>query len=1126
MAERNISTRLILEGEKEYRAQIKQLNAELKTLNSEMKLVESASKGQANTVEALTAKIRVLSEQITKQNQILTAEKAALDQAKRLQEQYAAAADNARAKMAALADSTDEAGRETDEYRQAMGNLQAEINRYEAAERKAAAAVESHAQKANNAEAKINDLNRELEQNSAFLQEAKASADGCATSIDAYGKRTKEAAKESADFGKTSVDAVSTLASALAAAGIGMAFREIVDAIKAASEASMEFESAITGVFKTVDATQEQMAAITDGIQEMALRIPAGTTEIAAVAEAAGQLGIKTDDILNFTEVMINLGVSTNLSAEEAATALARFANVTGMSADQYEALGSTIVALGNNFATTESEVVNMATRIASAGAQIGLTEADIMGVAAALSSLGLEAEAGGTAISKLMIDMSAAVATGSADLDDFAAAAGMTAQEFADLFSQDAVGAMSAFFQGLGSGGQDAIVTLKDMGIEEVRLRDTILRLTSAQDLFARATETAGKAMRDNTALAEEAGKRYATTESKVQLAKNAFAQLKVTVGDVLAPALRNLADARADAFSWAAALIEDNPWIIQALAGIAGGLTALGAAVAGVSVYTKILVPLWQTFTTTLGAASFGPAALAIAAVGTALALLATSAEEADTRVKDHLETVKKSAGAYQEISSGIDTENDSILRMVGRLKELTAAEGSNADSKGEILALVDSLNEAIPDLNLAYDEQEKSLNMAADALERLAEAQYADSKREAALERYNELYRENAEGAALLEEAETKLAEATERLAEVEASYSESQKIHSSLYESEVSSASLAVLECQEQVEALTAAQEANNAEMESLSATYGDFRENLGMTIEATGSLTEGTILAADSVVGKMTELQEAYQEAYTSIYDTMTQQIGLFEQVDATATQTVEDMIGALDSQLEFMAEYAANLQEAMRLGVDEGLIKELSDGSIESAKILAAIVEDGGRNIDELNDKLAAVQEGKEDFASELAAAQTDFDQTAGEIQSTAQAMISNLNSTMSSFDASGLLAEAQQVLDMIQRLEAASSQIGSIRRGIDGSHAGGLYSVPYDGYIAELHQGERVLTAMEARAYRAQENITNNAVNLGGIVINYSGGGSPAEARAAGAVMADEIQRKLRQKGVMAFGL
>ena len=1121
MPARTISTRLILEGEKEYRQQIKQLNAEMKTLNSEMKLIEASSKGQANTVAALTTKVEALSSQITKQNQILTAERGALEQARKLQEQYAAAAESARARMEALASSTDEAGRETEEYRQAMGSLQAEANRYAEAEQKAASAVETHAQKANAAETKIVELNRELEQNSAYLQEAKSSLDGCATSIDAYGKRTKEAAQESADFGKTSVDAVSTLASALAAAGIGMAFRELVDSIKAASEASMEFESAITGVFKTVDATEEQMTAITEGIQEMALRIPASTTEISAVAEAAGQLGIKTEDILNFTEVMINLGVSTNLSAEEAATALARFANVTGMSADQYEALGSTIVALGNNFATTESEVVNMATRIASAGAQIGLTEADIMGVAAALSSLGLEAEAGGTAISKLMIDMSAAVATGSADLKDFAAAAGMTAQEFAALFSQDAVGAMSAFFQGLGSGGQEAIVVLQDMGIEEVRLRDTILRLTNAQDVFAEATALASRAMEENTALAEEAGKRYTTTESKVQLAKNAFNQLKVAVGDALAPALRSLADAGADAFSWAADLIEDNPWIVQALAGIAGGLTALGVAVAGVNLYVNVLSKAWSAFTTALGAASLGPVALAIAGIGTALALLVTSAEEADTAVKDFLETTEESAGAYQELSSGIETENESILRMVDRLKELTAAEGSNADSKGEILALVDSLNEAVPDLNLAYDEQAETLNMTADALERLAEAQYNDRKREAALERYNELYKENAEGAALLEEAETRLAEARERLQEVENSYTGARGMYN-----DVSSAAYAVRDLEEQIAQLTEVQSANQAEMDSLSATYGDFRENLGMTVEATGALTEETITAADSVVGKMGELQEAYTAAYDEIYATMEQQIGLFEQVDATATSTVEDMIAALDSQLEFMSEYAANLQEAMRLGVDEGLIKELSDGSIESARILAAIVEDGGRNIDELNDKLAAVQEGKADFAAEIASAQTEFDAKSQQIQSDADQMVANLNAAMSRFDASGLLSEAQQVLDMINRLKSASAELDGIRGRVDGSHAGGLSYVPYDGYIAELHKGERVLTAMEARAYRAQQITNSNSFTMGNIVVNYGGSAAPAEARAAGSAIAGEIQRKLRQKGVMGFGL
>ncbi len=112
----------------------------------------------------------------------------------------------------------------------------------------------------------------------------------------------------------------------------------------------------------------------------MSKEIPASASAIAEVAEAAGQLGIEVPNILGFTRVMIDLGEATNLSSDEAATSLARLANITGMSQIDFDKLGSTIVALGNNLATTESEIVAMGgLRLAGAGSQIGLTEAQIM---------------------------------------------------------------------------------------------------------------------------------------------------------------------------------------------------------------------------------------------------------------------------------------------------------------------------------------------------------------------------------------------------------------------------------------------------------------------------------------------------------------------------------------------------------------------------------------------------------------------------------------------------------------------------------------------------------------------------------------------------------------------------
>ena len=207
-----------------------------------------------------------------------------------------------------------------------------------------------------------------------------------------------------------------------------------------ATKSAIDFESAFTGVTKTVDGTASELNNLREGIRKMAKEIPSSTTEIAKVSELAGQLGIKTKDIESFTRVMIDLGVSTNISAEEGASALAKFANVTNMSADDYSRLGSVIVDLGNNFATTEADIVEMGTRMGSTARQVGMTQAETMALATALSSLGVEGEAGASAMSKLMKKIQLAVETGSEDLENFAKVSGMTADEFVADYGKSAV--------------------------------------------------------------------------------------------------------------------------------------------------------------------------------------------------------------------------------------------------------------------------------------------------------------------------------------------------------------------------------------------------------------------------------------------------------------------------------------------------------------------------------------------------------------------------------------------------------------------------------------------------------------------------------------------------------------
>ena len=198
-----------------------------------------------------------------------------------------------------------------------------------------------------------------------------------------------------------------------------------------ATKAAVDYESAFAGVRKTVDGTEMELAEMSDGIRELSKDIPVAANDLALIAENAGQLGIKKDSILGFTRVMADLGVATNLTGEEAAQTLAKFANITQMPQNEFDRLGSTIVDLGNNSATTEADIAAMALRLAGAGKQAGMSEAEILGYATTLSSLGIEAEAGGSAFSKVFNKINVAVQTGSEDLKNYAKVAGLSVSEF-----------------------------------------------------------------------------------------------------------------------------------------------------------------------------------------------------------------------------------------------------------------------------------------------------------------------------------------------------------------------------------------------------------------------------------------------------------------------------------------------------------------------------------------------------------------------------------------------------------------------------------------------------------------------------------------------------------------------
>jgi len=323
----------------------------------------------------------------------------------------------------------------------------------------------------------------------------------------------------------------------------------IIGALAAVSAAAvnefMKFESSFAGVRKTVNATEEEFKQFEATFRKMALQMPVNVNEINKVAEAAGQLGIKNQNIVSFTKTMLDLGVATNLTSDQAATSLARLANITQMPQTEFDKLGSTVVALGNKLATTEAEIVAMAMRLAGAGHQVGMSEAEIVSLSAALSSVGVQAEAGGTAISTAMITMAKAVATGSEELGFFAAVSNQTSEEFKASFGKDAVGTIVRFIEGLGKAskaGRDVFTVMDRLGLDGARMTDVVLRAAGAGDLFATSIKTGTEAWKENNALTEEANKRYATLESSLTITANHFREILITIGEGMAPAVRDL--------------------------------------------------------------------------------------------------------------------------------------------------------------------------------------------------------------------------------------------------------------------------------------------------------------------------------------------------------------------------------------------------------------------------------------------------------------------------------------------------------------------------------------------------------------------------------------------------------
>ncbi len=1021
MAVRKISTRLAIEGEAEYRAAISRINSELKAQKSALELVEAQYKANSSSTEALSAKSdalnKMLATQREKQEQLEAVIRNALATEEKLQKrkvELTRELEKNQREMERLKSSSEDTNAEQNSLTETEKKLTAELEQTEQAIAKVHNKTNGWETQLNQTQTAVVELETAVKENNAALSNAEKEP----------GKLQKAFARlgVGAEEGK---EGVTALAAALAAQKLPEAFYKIKDALMECVIASEEFESAMAGVKKTTDLSDEELTDLGNRFRTLSTEIPITATELAGIAESAGQLGIQKDSLEDFTVTMANLGVATNMTSEEAATMLARFANVTGMDAEKYENLGSVIVALGNNFATTETEITEMAQRVAAAGRLAGLTEPEILALAASMSSVGIQAEAGGTAMTQTLTAIEKAVTSGGEKLESFAAISGMSAEQFSSVWKSAPAEAIESFITGLGQldeKGKSATTALDDLGLSGIRQSNMLKSMSQASDLMSRAMETANGAWEENTALAKEAATRYETTESKFQMFKNSVDNLKVAIGDQLNPALGNLAEVGTDAVSWATDFIEKNEWLGPVILGIVSALGVLTVGLSGFAIAIKIVIPLIHSFNDAMSMNVLGVTALAIGGVITAITALSRAIqkdnpelEEMTSAARELNDTLENGKKAYEDNIANIEVSANVAEKYIGQLEALEEAGLRTNEQQRAYHGILQQLCDTVPELAQYIDLENNTIEGGTAALRRNTEEWRENAKAKAYQDKLTEVYKAQAEVQYELTLNETKRTEAVKRKTEAEAGLAQAEERLAGIQEQLNEAAekgwngdknaadSMADLQDQyeqteqqirdyvhqiedasqeaeihaEALEADNEALENASTEAEAAEKAYDELTKSQNKNTASSEENAEAQAAAAEAqeeVRQKIEDLAEEYKRVYDEAYNSISGQTGLFGEFAAEIsedTNTAEKMMDRWAAQTRNLENYTRNLKLAAQYGIDEGLLQSLSDGSAESAGYLQTIIDkytELGANADTTKEQIETSSGDLKDF--------------------------------------------------------------------------------------------------------------------------------------------------------------
>lgn len=798
--------------------------------------------------------------------------------------------------------------------------------------------------------------------------------------------------------------AMDALAQALVAAGVTVSVKAITDALMDCTQASMEFETAMAKVGTIADESQKPLGDMRNEILELSSETGKSVGELAEATYQAISASVATESAVDFVGTANKLAVGGFSDTTTAVDILTTAINAYGMSADDAAKISDVLITTQNLGKTSVAQLGASMGMVIPLAAAYNMDLEDLSASYALLTANGTQTAQATTYVKAALNELGSSSSVVGSTLKK------QTGKTFAELMKEgnslgdvlqvlaDSVDGDTTAFNNMWSSSEAGVGMLSILNSGTSKYNSLVQSMEGSTGAAATAFE-----------------KMSETGEFAQQRFQNATENLKIAIGDVLAPALMELQQSGADAMEWATEFVKEHPEVVAAVTALAAALAVLAAGLSGLMVVKAVTVA-FSAFSAALFANPFGVVALALASLTAAAVTFgkvikdrtsdAAKNRKAIEQCKKSYNSLKDSMEEHEEAAKenikSAETEATTYQTLSDKLYDLANKTNKTAAEKAQMGAMVDQLNEAMPELGLSIDETTGALNREKSAVDAVIDSM----KQQALASAYQDQVKQAATDVA---EAETQLSEArkvyNDLLVE---SRNETQEYNKAMQDTGnmvESTSDIYDAHGVKQTELNERLQEQKKV-VEDLEGTYGDAQEKLSEASEKAGEYKVTTEETNEAISDSATEMSEEVKQAYegmkTSIQNSLKGIVNEYEGFSGDKEISAEEIIEHMHSSEKAANQWVQNMKTlAGRAG--DGMTKELYDHLLElgpqSANLVKACTEmtkpqleeyartfsaTGGEAVEASTEELSAISANWGNAGQEIAQAAGEAGQQSG----------------------------------------------------------------------------------------------------------------------------------------------